>query len=116
MRKGAIGGDEAAYHLYSEVREHIKPYDGAKEWKIIVQVYVDTDSLLQKLNSSGLVCDQNLLQNFSRGFSRHQSLFNIIDVGHGSEQVNIKIEGITISGLKYVLALFTTYDHPYRSL
>lgn len=99
LRKGAIGGDEAAYHLYSEVQEHVKLYDGAKEWKIVVQVYVDTDGLLQKLKSSGLVCDQNLLQNFSRGFSRHQSLFDIVDVGHGSEQVNKKIEGTTISSL-----------------
>ncbi len=93
LQKGAIGGAEAAYQLHDEIRTHIQSYDGAKQWKVLVRVYVDLDSLCRTLRDTGFKCNRGLLHQFFRGFTQHQPLFDIVDVGHGREQVEVKMEG-----------------------
>lgn len=88
-----MGGAEAAHQLHNEIQAHIQTYSGAKQWKVLVRVYVDLDTLFQTLKDAGFKINKNLLYQFSRGFTQHKPLFDFIDVGHGREQVELKIEG-----------------------
>lgn len=93
LRKGAIGGAEAAYYLSGHIQKHIRRYNGADDWKIVVRVYIDLDSLLQSFAPTGLIDERDLLRHFSRGFAQHQPLFDIVDVGNVQNQVEVKIRG-----------------------
>lgn len=88
-----MGGAEAAYQLHNEIQAHIQNYSGAKQWKVLVRVYVDLDTLFQTIKDAGFRVKKNLLYQFSRGFTQYKPLFDFVDVGHGSEQVEMKIEG-----------------------
>lgn len=104
LQKGAIGGAEAAYQLHDEIRTHIQSYDGAKQWKILVRVYVDLDALSWTIRQTGVKCNRGLLHQFFRGFIQHQPLFDIVDVGHGREQVEVKMEGNSPDGVFHFLS------------
>ena len=88
-----MGGAEAAYQLHNEIQAYIQSYDGAKQWKVIVRVYVDFDDLFQTLNDTGLKINRGTLHRFSQGFTQHHPLFDLVDVGRGRAHVEQKMEG-----------------------
>ena len=95
MQQGVAGGEEAARRLNDEVQmrfENIDP-EGTKDCKIIARVYLDLDGLFQTLRWAGLVQDPETIRHFSRGFSQYQALFDMVDIGHDSEHIRLKIEG-----------------------
>jgi hypothetical protein len=92
------GGSEAASRLERAVRDHIAMlYGNSGNWPIMVQVYLSLDKLAQKLASVGLLQKPQDLRTFAQGFSLNQSLFTIVDVGHGKERADHKIKGNLVS-------------------
>lgn len=69
----------------------------------MVQIYLSLDKLAQKLASVDLIDRPTDLRTFAQGFSLNQSLFTIVDVGHGKERADHKIKG-------------THSTHPPRSM
>ena len=59
----------------------------------MVQIYLSLDKLAQKLASVDLIDRPTDLRTFAQGFSLNQSLFTIVDVGHGKERADHKIKG-----------------------
>lgn len=59
----------------------------------MLRVYLDLDGLFQRLRAAGFSHELERLHQFSRGFTQRQSMFDMVDVGHGSQQVTLKIEG-----------------------
>ncbi|KAF1970208.1 hypothetical protein BU23DRAFT_557100 [Bimuria novae-zelandiae CBS 107.79] len=87
------GGSEAASRLQHAIRNHITSlYDNSGNWPIIVHIYLSLDKLAQKLASVGLIEKPSDLRKFAQYFSLNQSLFTIVDVGHGKERADHKIK------------------------
>lgn len=59
----------------------------------MVHVYLDLDGLFQRLRAAGFSHELGRIYQFSRGFTQRQPLFDLVDVGFGSHQVALKIEG-----------------------
>lgn len=59
----------------------------------MLRVYLDLDGLFQRLRAAGFSHELERIYQFSRGFTQRQPLFDLVDVGHGSQQVPLKIEG-----------------------
>lgn len=88
------GGSEAASKLKDAIHEHIASiYQDSGNWPIMVHIYLSLDKLAQKLASVGLLHHPAELRSFAQSFSINQSLFNIVDVGHGKERADHKIKG-----------------------
>lgn len=94
---GNDGGSEAASRLQHAIRDHITSlYGNSGNWPIMVQIYVSLDKLAQKLASVGLIEKPSDLRTFAQCFSLNQSLFSIVDVGHGKERADHKIKGMCL--------------------
>jgi hypothetical protein len=92
---GSDGGSEAASKLQHAIRDHITAlYGNSGNWPIMVQIYVSLDKLAHKLATVGLIEKPSDLRVFAQGFSLNQSLFSIVDVGHGKERADHKIKGM----------------------
>ncbi|KAI1204833.1 uncharacterized protein F4807DRAFT_445888 [Annulohypoxylon truncatum] len=92
--KGAEGGAIAAQQLRLDIKQHLKdiyPNVNVDLWNIIVQITLNLEGLSRKLEKIGFVRTLNDLPAFTRGFSRAQGLFSIIDVGWGKEQADFKV-------------------------
>ncbi|KAI0881214.1 uncharacterized protein GGS22DRAFT_172676 [Annulohypoxylon maeteangense] len=92
--KGAEGGAIAAEQLRLDIKHHLKniyPDVNVDLWNVIVQITLNLEGLSRKLDKIGFVRTLNDLPNFTRGFSRAQGLFSIIDVGWGKEQADFKV-------------------------
>ncbi|KAK1964352.1 C-x8-C-x5-C-x3-H type zinc finger protein [Colletotrichum sublineola] len=97
LKRGADGGAEAGYLLWTEIKNYVTdayPEAASEDWNIIVQVVLNVDGLAKKLHSSGVVPNtttERTLSEFGRGFGRAQPLFSFIDVGSGKESADHKI-------------------------
>ncbi|KAK1598924.1 C-x8-C-x5-C-x3-H type zinc finger protein [Colletotrichum navitas] len=97
LKKGADGGAEAGYLLWTEIKNYVTeayPEAASEDWSIIVQVVLNVDGLAKKLHSSGIVPNtttERTLSEFGRGFGRAQPLFSFVDVGSGKESADHKI-------------------------
>ncbi|GJC80815.1 hypothetical protein ColLi_03653 [Colletotrichum liriopes] len=97
LRRGADGGAEAGYLLWTDIKNYVTdayPEAASEDWSIIVQVVLNVDGLAKKLHSSGIVPNtstERTLAEFGRGFGRAQPLFSFIDVGSGKESADHKI-------------------------
>lgn len=116
MWNGASGGAAAADKLYLAVQTHFEHLDAgrARQWKIVVRVYLDVYGLFQRLRVAGYSHDLERLYQFARGFTQRQALFDLVDVGHGSQQVPIKMEG-DLSHLLVPFFLITDFFHLLKS-
>ncbi|PVI01982.1 hypothetical protein DM02DRAFT_613295 [Periconia macrospinosa] len=87
------GGSEAASRLQHAIRDHVASlYKNSGNWPIMVHMYLSLDKLSQKLASVGLLRHPAELRTFAQSFSINQSLFSIVDVGHGKERADHKIK------------------------
>lgn len=62
----------------------------------MVQIYLSLDKLAHKLATVGLIEKPSDLRTFAQTFALNQSLFSIIDVGHGKERADHKIKGMCL--------------------
>jgi hypothetical protein len=92
---GGDGGSEAASRLYHAIHNHISSlYSNSGNWPVMVQIYLSLDKLAFKLQQVGLLRHPGEMRTFAQRFSTNQSLFSIIDVGHGKERADHKIKGM----------------------
>ncbi|OLN85696.1 hypothetical protein CCHL11_08279 [Colletotrichum chlorophyti] len=97
LKRGAEGGAEAGYLLWTEIKNYITdayPEAASQDWNIVVQVVLNMDGLAKKLHASGIVPNtptERTLAEFARGFGRAQPLFSFIDVGSGKESADHKV-------------------------
>lgn len=93
IRHGAKGGKQAADMLYSSVTDWV--HDTLKACpsaaKIVVQVFVNVRGLADSCRRAKVVTSADTVEEFVRGFTAHNDLFKIVDVGAYKDKVEAKM-------------------------
>jgi len=97
--QGTSGGEEAAQRLLTEATKYLERYKGAKDWKLIVRIFVNLEGLARKCQQFDIITQSNTLRDFATGFAQSQPLFDFVDVGYGKERADHKIRGEPIAPL-----------------
>ncbi|KAH0547914.1 hypothetical protein GP486_008345 [Trichoglossum hirsutum] len=102
LQKAEEGGKEAAGMLSFSLRESIQRSmpSLSHDIRIVVRVYANTKGLARACALAGIVASPAVMEQFARGFTQSQPLFDFVDTGEGKERADYKIKG------KYKLADF----------
>ncbi|KAL8777953.1 MAG: hypothetical protein Q9194_002259 [Teloschistes cf. exilis] len=92
IRRGAVGGSEAAHRLLDNIKHYVQHYDGSTTWKILVRVYTNLEGLLAKYSYIGFHEEASSLRPFVAGFTQSQPLFDYVDAGYGKERADHKVK------------------------
>lgn len=89
------GGHSAAKFLYDSVRAQIAETmpNLPPDVKIVVRVYANLKGLAEAAFRSGLVENPAFVEDFLRGFTANNPLFDFVDVGPRRDRTLIKISG-----------------------
>ncbi|KAK5119010.1 hypothetical protein LTR62_000221 [Meristemomyces frigidus] len=93
LREAENGGKQAATALYNAVHEWsvANVLDCPPDTRVIVRIYLNLKGLADACVKGGVLPVPNLLEDFGRGFSRGNILFDFVDVGTGKDQAYIKV-------------------------
>ena len=94
LRKGTVGGEEAAQFLLDEISNHLQFHKGDDKGSVVARIFVNLDDLACKCQFLEIVSHTNLVRNFAVGFTRSQPLFDFVDVGPSKERASHKIRGM----------------------
>lgn len=97
LQSGRKGGVEAADRIRTEVSNYLQQFGDAKDWGIMVHLYIDIEDLLARCVSADIPLSDKEVRNFMLGFTQAQPLFTIMDVGHDLEKMLQKVEGMSDS-------------------
>jgi hypothetical protein len=61
--------------------------------KIVVRVYANTKGLARACALARVVDSPIMVEQFARGFTQSQPLFDFVDTGEGKERADYKIKG-----------------------
>ena len=97
VRKGEIGGKEAAAKLWNEIMHYVheKLPDVDDGCRVVTRIYANQRGLAEVCYKSGIVERPNLIEEFYRGFTGSKILFDFVDVGPGKDRADEKITGNT---------------------
>lgn len=97
IRGGEIGGKKAAFLLKSLVTEWMNTEkDGPTlptGWRMVARVYANVNGLADACVKAGIISDTSIFDDFARGFTLGDALFDFVDVGDGKDQAEIKMTG-----------------------
>ena len=97
LQSGKKGGAEAADRMRIEVSNNLQQFGDAKDWDIMVHLYIDIEDLLARCVSADIPLSDNEVRSFMLGFTQAQPLFTIMDVGHDLQKMSQKVEGTSNS-------------------
>ena len=95
VKKGEIGGKEAASALWDAVRDYLQaelpnlPLD----YKIMTRIYANLKGLGKTCYDAGILHNPSTIEEFARGFTGSKHLFDFVDVGMGKDRADDKISG-----------------------
>jgi hypothetical protein len=95
LSKGEQGGRQAAQVLRSstDLYAHEQIPDLPHDVRVVTRMYADVEALADKCARAGLIASSSLIEDFVRGFTRGDTLFDFVDVGPGVGVVNEKMSG-----------------------
>ena len=95
VQKGEAGGKEAAASLWNGINDYIhdKLPDMPADCRIVTRIYANMKGLADICCKSGIVDRAALVEEFYRGFTGSKILFDFVDVGHGKDRADEKING-----------------------
>ncbi|KAI4151036.1 MAG: hypothetical protein LQ341_000985 [Variospora aurantia] len=93
MRRGELGGKEAATKLWNAIKDHMheKLPSIPSDCRIVTRIYANLKGLAEICYKSGIVERINTIEDFYRGFTGSKILFDFVDVGHGKDRADEKI-------------------------
>ena len=94
LQLGKEGGFETANRLHKEVSSYLQQFSEAKDWEIMVYLYMDVGGLLARCAGNDIPLSDNCVRGFMLGFAQGQPLFTITDVGRGQDGPLSKVEGV----------------------
>lgn len=96
IKKGEIGGKEAAAALWSATRDYIhQTIPGlSPDFKIVARIYANLKGLGETCHRAALLDNPATIEHFARGFTGSKHLFDFIDVGVGKDRADDKISGM----------------------
>lgn len=87
------GGREAARQLLALSRQSLKL---PQSTKILIHVFANVTGLAPVLYQSGIIPKDQIFHEFVNGFNSVSELTTFVNVGHGKELADSKINGIFI--------------------
>lgn len=75
------------------------------DFRIAVKVYANVKSLAENSAKAGLVNNTAEFENFARGFTCGQDLFEFVDVGPGNGKATGKMAGMFFFGFYFSVTL-----------
>ena len=95
LSKGEEGGRQAAMVLRSSTEIYAREQMPSLpvEFKIVARMYADVRGLAEKCFRAGLVAGKEVIEDFVRGFTRGNALFDFVDVGAGKDRADEKVSG-----------------------
>ena len=96
LRKGEIGGKEAAAGLWNGIKDHVhnRLPDIPSDCRIMARIYANMKGLSEVCWRAALVEKAGLVEEFYRGFTGSKILFDFVDVGPGKDRADEKINGM----------------------
>ncbi|KAF2011566.1 hypothetical protein BU24DRAFT_435970 [Aaosphaeria arxii CBS 175.79] len=93
VRQGEPGGRKAAAQLHAAILNYVQHETETipTNVQIICRVYANVRGLAEVLVRTGVVEDIETVEQFTRGFTRGNSLFDFVDVGPGKDRADTKI-------------------------
>ena len=95
LSKGEEGGRQAAAVLRQSTeiyaREQIPTLPG--DTKVVARMYANVKGLADACYRAGLVPGSSAIEDFVRGFTRGNTLFDFVDVGPGKDRADEKVSG-----------------------
>ncbi|KAL8827583.1 MAG: hypothetical protein Q9170_006958 [Blastenia crenularia] len=93
IRRGEVGGKEAAAILWNQIKDYVheKLPDVPSECRIVTRVYANLKGLAEVCYKAGIAERASLVEDFYRGFTGSKILFDFIDVGPGKDRADEKI-------------------------
>ncbi|KIW03689.1 hypothetical protein, variant [Verruconis gallopava] len=93
LSKGEEGGRQAAEMLRQSTELYAREQvpDLPNEIKVVTRMYANVKGLADMCSRSGLVASPTLIEDFVRGFTRGNALFDFIDVGPGKDRADVKV-------------------------
>lgn len=84
IQNGEAGGREAAGLLWNAAMEHFQSDTGLpSDIKIVTRIYANLKGLGDACKKSGIMSSSSSIEDFARGFTGSQKLFDFVDVGVG---------------------------------
>lgn len=101
LQDGEKGGRQAAWLLKDSIKKWALQFEPElpSDYRIVVRVYANVSGLADVLVRAGIVKHASTFEDFTRGFTRSDNLFDFVDVGSGKDRADAKI----IDGLKLTL-------------
>ncbi|KAI0137117.1 hypothetical protein BJ170DRAFT_44433 [Xylariales sp. AK1849] len=97
IKQGLEGGKKAAYALRQAVAAQCQ---NPEETEIIAKVVANLTGLNKAMKRDGSVDSENDLKDFMLGFTQAKASFDFVDVGHGKERADSKIQETTRFNLR----------------
>lgn len=96
IKKGEIGGKEAAAALWAATRDYIHQIIPglSPDFKIVARIYANLRGLGETCHRAAILENSTIIENFARGFTGSKHLFDFIDVGVGKDRADGKISGM----------------------
>lgn len=95
IKRGEIGGREAATMLTSCIREYLHERIPTlpSDYKIVTRIYANLKGLGEVCYRAGILERAVMIEDFARGFTGSKQLFDFVDVGMGKDRADDKISG-----------------------
>lgn len=95
LRDGEKGGRQAACLLRDAVKNWVSQFDPhvPNDYRIVVRMYANVRGLADVLVRAGIIDTPSRFEDFTRGFTRSDTLFDFVDVGSGKDRADAKIIG-----------------------
>jgi len=95
IKKGEIGGKEAASMLWDAVKDYVQAElpDLPLDHKIMTRIYANLKGLGDVCHKAGILHQSSVLEEFARGLTGSKHLFDFVDVGMGKDRADDKISG-----------------------
>ena len=95
IKKGEIGGKEAAAALWAATRDYIhQTIPGlSPDYKIVTRIYANLKGLGEVCHRAAILENPATIEHFARGFTGSKHLFDFIDVGVGKDRADDKLSG-----------------------
>lgn len=93
LRLGEVGGRKAAHQLRIQATEYLETFsDLPSPLRIAARIYANVSGLAHTCVRAGIVNSPTVVEDFVRGFTRGNDLFDFIDVGAGKGRADEKIK------------------------
>ncbi|KAK5105116.1 hypothetical protein LTS08_001390 [Lithohypha guttulata] len=94
IKRGSLGGREAAIHLTGNLTRLLKAQENFQpHWKLIVRLYASMSKLGEAYVKSSVLADVSVWQDFVQAFNKEIPLCEFIDAGSDRESADTRIKG-----------------------